>query len=160
MRTNMKLLRVVGASALFLAAAANADSVERRVAADPRGEVEIVNVSGDVQISGWDRPEVVVNADLGHGVERLDVLSDEKNRRTTIKVVIPSGHNMASSDLTVRIPRDSALTVNTVSADQTITDVRGAQRLQAVSGVITTQIWADELAIKTISGDVMVKAHK
>jgi len=161
MRTNMKFLRVIGATALCFAIAAHADSVERRVPADARGEVEIVNVSGDVQVSGWDRPEVEVNAELGQGVERLDVLSDEKNRRTTVKVVLPGGRRTSgSTDLIVRIPRDSALTINTVSADQTISDVHGVQRLQAVSGTINTQTWAEELAIKTISGDVVVRAHK
>lgn len=161
MRTNTKLLRAMSAMALCLAAAAHADTVQKRVPADPRGEVEIVNVSGDVQVSGWDRAEVEVNADLGRGVERLDVIGDEKNRRTTVKVVLPGGFGSSgSSDLIVRIPRESALTLNTVSADQTIADVRGAQRLQAVSGVISTQMWADELAVKTISGDVIVSAHK
>ncbi len=162
MRTNMKFLEIMGVAALCCATAAYADSVERRVPADPRGDVEIVNVSGDVRVSGWDRSEVEVSAELGRGVERLDVLSDEKNRRTTVKVVLPGGRgtSLGSSDLVVRIPRDSALTINTVSADQTISDVHGAQRLQAVSGTIDTQLWAEELAIKTISGDVEIRAHK
>lgn len=157
----MKFLRVMGAAALCFAMAAHGESVERLVAADPRGEVEIVNVSGEVQVSGWDRSEVEVNAELGQGVERLEVLRDEQNRRTTIKVVLPGRRRSSgASDLIVRIPRDSALTVNTVSADQTIADVHGAQRLQAVSGTINTQLWSEELVVKTISGDVSVGAHK
>jgi len=135
--------------------------VERRVPADPRGEVEIVNVAGDVRVSGWDRPEVLVNADLGHNVKRLKVESDARSRRTWIKVEQPPGLiSGGGTDLVVKVPRDSALTVNTISADQRVTDVRGAQRLQAVSGEINTQVWSEELAVKTIGGDVTVSAHK
>jgi len=137
-------------------------TVERRVPADPRGEVEIVNVVGDVQVTGWDRPEVLVNADLGRNASRLKVQSDVQNRRTWIKVEVPSGilSTGGAADLVIKVPRDSTLVVNTIGADQHVTEVRGAQRLQAVSGDVSTQIWSEELAIKTISGDVIVKAHQ
>ena len=140
-------------------AAVRADEmVERIVPADARGEVEIVNISGDVQVRGWDRPEVQVHADLGHGVERLDVQSGKG--RVTINVVIASDRNAGSSDLVVEVPRASTLLVKTVSADQTIADVRGVQRLQAVSGSISTQVWGEEFSIKTISGEITVQGHK
>lgn len=131
----------------------------RTVAADPQGEVEIVNVSGDVQIRGWDRAEVRVQADLEEGVERLDVQGGKG--RTLVNVVVPGNRNYtASADLLVEVPRGSTLLVKTVSADQTIADVRGVQRLQAVSGSINTQVWGEEFSVKTISGDVTVLGHK
>jgi DUF4097 and DUF4098 domain-containing protein YvlB len=146
------------AATLSLAAAAQADTVERTVPADPRGEVEIVNVSGDVQVRGWDRAEVQVHAELGDGVEKLDVQSGKG--RTSINVIARSGRSSSGSDLIVEVPRDSTLIVKTVSADQTIADVRGAQRLQAVSGSISTQAWGEEVAVKTISGEVTVAGHR
>lgn len=151
-------LTVCIAAALLCAQHAAADTVEKSVAADPRGEVEITNVSGDVQVSGWDRAEVAVAAELGRGVERLDVLSERQ--RTIVKVVLPKGRGSSgSSDLMVRVPRDSSLVITTVSADQTIADVRGAQRLQAVSGSITTQVWGAELEAKTVSGEITARGH-
>ncbi|HEY6644999.1 DUF4097 family beta strand repeat-containing protein [Povalibacter sp.] len=144
---------------LGLATIAQADPVERTVPADARGEVEIVNVAGDVQVRGWDRAEVQVHADLGDGVEKLDVQSSRG--RTSINVIARNGRNSSSgSDLIVEVPRDSTLIVKTVSADQTIAAVRGAQRLQAVSGSINTQVWGQEVAIKTISGEVTVAGQK
>jgi hypothetical protein len=140
------------------AQAALADTVERRANADPRGTVEIVNVAGDVTVEGWERNEVQVNAELGSGVERLEFASDAG--RTLIKVVLPAGRTSSgASDLVVRIPRDSTLAINTVSADQTIEGVRGGQRLQAVSGSINTQVWSGDFEAKSVSGDVTARGH-
>lgn len=152
------LLTMMATLLCAAAAASDADTVEKRVAADARGEVEIVNVSGEVKVLGWDRAEVEVHAELGSGVERLEV--ESRDKRTSIKVVLPGRSSAASSDLVVHVPRESALSVNTVSADQTINEVHGAQRLQAVSGSINTQAWAAEIGVKTISGDVNIVAHK
>ena len=113
-------IAVMTAAAQFAAA----EEVTKSAPADARGEVEIVNVAGTVNVDGWDRAEVQVNADLGSGVERLEFKRD--GHRTYVKVILPRGRSSSgSSDLTVKIPRDSSLRVNTVSADQTISGVRG-----------------------------------
>ena len=59
-------MRVAGmvAAALLLAQAAGAEEIQKRAQADPRGQVVIVNVAGDVQVTGWDRNEVQVSAEL------------------------------------------------------------------------------------------------
>jgi DUF4097 and DUF4098 domain-containing protein YvlB len=149
---------VVIAATLLLAQAAGAEEVEKRAQADPRGEVVIVNVAGDVQVTGWDRNEVQVNADLSDGVQRLDFKTS--GARTTIEVVLPKGRSYhGSTDLVVHVPRNSSLTTNTVSADQTIKDVRGMQRLQSVSGQIQTELWNEDLELKNVSGEVSVEGH-
>ena len=120
-------------AALLLTQAARADEVDKSAQADPRGEVVIGNVAGEVQVTGWDRNEVHVRADLSEGVQRLDFKSS--GARTTIEVVLKGHTHQGSTDLVVQVPRNSSLVINTVSADQTIKDVRGMQRLQAhVSG--------------------------
>jgi len=158
MRTGFPVLSL--SLALLAAVAAHADEdVERTVPADARGEVEIVNVSGDVKVRGWDRAEVRIHADLGPGVEKLDVQSSKG--RTAINVIVPGNHSSSGpSDLIVDIPRDSTLLIKTVSADQTVTEIHGVQRLQAVSGAINTQVWGEEFSMRTISGDVTVVGHK
>ena len=47
----MRLAGVVAAT-LLLAQAAGADEIEKRAQADPRGEVAIANVAGDLQVTG------------------------------------------------------------------------------------------------------------
>jgi DUF4097 and DUF4098 domain-containing protein YvlB len=136
--------------------AAHAEEVTKSGPADPKGDVAIVNVAGTVEVVGWDRNEIQVEADLGSNVERLDFKTE--GAHTLIKVVLPrmSGSS-GSSDLIVKIPRDSSLNVNTVSADQRISKVRGSQRLQAVSGGIETECGPGDLEAKTVSGSILAR---
>lgn len=135
---------------------AEAEPFTKTQPADARGEVEIVNVAGSVEVSTWDRAEVQVDADLGSSVERLDFRRD--GARTYIKVVLPkmSGGG-GSSDLIIKVPRDSGLIINTVSAEQKIRGVRGTQRLQAVSGSIETEFGPGDLELKTVSGNILAR---
>ncbi|HEV8330646.1 MAG TPA: DUF4097 family beta strand repeat-containing protein [Steroidobacteraceae bacterium] len=149
---------VTVAAALLLGHAARADEVDKSAQADPRGEVVISNVAGEVQVTGWDRNEVHVRADLSDDEQRLEFRTS--GARTTIEVVLPRGHSYrGSTDLVVQVPRNSSLTMTTVSADQTIKDVRGMQRLQAVSGTIQTELWNEDIEVKNVSGEVYVRGH-
>lgn len=149
-------LRVALPIFALTAGAAHSEEVTRKTAADPKGEVDIVNVSGSVEVVGWDRAEVQVEADLGSNVERLDFKTE--GTRTLVKVVLPKmSGSSGSSDLIVRIPRDSSLNVNTVSAEQRVSGVRGSQRLQAVSGAIETELGHGDLEVKTVSGSILAR---
>ena len=151
-------LRFGIALALGLSATAGfAEPIEKRAAADPKGEVEIVNVAGSVRVMGWNRAEVDVRGELEDNAERLDFST--QGTRTIIRVVLPRNRgNSDGSDLVVRIPEGSALTVNTISADQEIDGVKGAQRLQTVSGSIHSEGSGEDFQAKTISGDILVSA--
>ncbi|HEY4370174.1 MAG TPA: DUF4097 family beta strand repeat-containing protein [Steroidobacteraceae bacterium] len=155
----MRAISSMAAAALLLATGvAQADDVERSAPADPHGQVEIVTVSGEIHILGWDRPEVQVKASIG---DHEELRLDSSDRHTSIRVVRANGgQTQAATDLTVHVPRGSALNVSTISADQTIEDIRGSQRLQAVSGSITTRVWSEELQVKTISGDIEIHGNK
>jgi DUF4097 and DUF4098 domain-containing protein YvlB len=154
-----RLTRVAAlVAALALAAStASADetSIDKRAPADPAGQVEISNTSGTVVVSGWDRNEVEVTGELGDDGERLEFVTSGK--LTRIKVVRPKrSHHGDDSELRVRIPSGSSLSVNTVSADIEVGGVRGAQRLQSVSADITTEAMAEDVECKTVSGDIIV----
>jgi DUF4097 and DUF4098 domain-containing protein YvlB len=132
---------------------------ERRLPADPHGIVEISNVSGRVDVRGWDNPEVEVRAELGSGVDRVDVTSD--HGRTTIKVIVPnmSFHSSISSNLHIRVPRDSELDFSGVSCDVISDDVQGALQLKTISGDVKADIFLKSVDVKTVSGDVTLRGH-
>lgn len=144
----------LAAAALVCSQSVAAETIERRAPADPRGEVQIGNTSGDVRVMGWDRAEVQATAQLS-GSEQLEFARD--GARTIIQ--IKAKGRGSTADLLVHVPRASSLTINTVSADQTISEVRGAQRLQAVSGSIVTEVWEEDLEAKTVSGEISVQGH-
>jgi DUF4097 and DUF4098 domain-containing protein YvlB len=149
-------LWLLGASAAVYATGDR--TFERQVPAQPRGVVDISNVAGSIEVSGWDRQEVSVRGELGAGIERVDVTSE--GGRTTIKVVLPqiSGRH-GEADLHVQIPKDSELDVSAVSADIRVSGVLGVQRLNAVSGDVTSELAGSDVDAKTVSGAVRLKGH-
>lgn len=142
------------------AGAAHADErvFDRKVAADPHGTVEISNVAGMINVSGWDGSEVEVHGELGPGVDRVDVESD--HGRTSIKVIVPNhSFRTVSTDLRVRVPRDSELDISGVSADVVSSDVQGALQLKTVSGDVKADVFQKSAEIKTVSGDVTLRGR-
>jgi DUF4097 and DUF4098 domain-containing protein YvlB len=138
------------------AAVASGDSVERKVAAEPNGEVVISNVSGTIDVRGWDRNEVQVTGTLGRSVERLDV--ETSGGRTIVKVILPHrGARDGDADLEVQVPRNSRLDVSAVSADVSSKGVMGTQRLKSVSGEVTADISGNDSEVRSVSGDVTVR---
>jgi DUF4097 and DUF4098 domain-containing protein YvlB len=148
------LLLLVGTAA----SAANDKTFDRQVPAQPHGVVEISNVSGSIEVSGWERNEVSVHAELDPAVERVDVSSDAE--RTTIKVILPhSSSHGGEARLQVKIPKDSELNVSAVSADVTTNGVLGVQHLSAVSGNINAELGGADGELKTVSGDLRLKGR-
>ncbi len=141
-----------------VASASNDRTFDQQVAAQPRGVVEISNVSGRIEVSGWDRNDVSVHAELDTGVERVAVASEAG--RTTIKVVLPhaSAHG-GDARLQVRIPKDSELDVSAVSAEVITHAVLGVQHLSAVSGNIEAELAGADGELKTVSGDLRLEGH-
>jgi DUF4097 and DUF4098 domain-containing protein YvlB len=140
------------------ASASNDRIFDRQLPASPRGVVEIANVSGNIEVSGWDRSEVNVHAVLEGDVERVEVSSE--GGHTSIKVLQPhaSGHG-GEARLQVKIPKDSELDVSAVSADVTTSGVLGVQRLSTVSGNAAAEVTGADVELKTVSGNVQLKGH-
>lgn len=157
-QTTVATLCIVAALSCVVAEAANRTVDERR-AADPRGSVEIINTSGRVTVTGWDRPEVVVTGSLEEKVERLDFTTS--GGKTVIRVVQRGRGSMqwdaGDAVLEIRVPRQSALNVSLVSADLVVRSLQGEQRLSTVSGDIDAELSA-EASARSVSGDLTLAA--
>jgi DUF4097 and DUF4098 domain-containing protein YvlB len=156
------LAAVILLPALALPAPAAMRNFSAQKPADPTGTVEIVNVEGSIEISGWDQPTVDVSGSIGEKVERVDVTSS--GNRTTVRVVLPSGninskHDEYDARLKIRVPQKSQLEVSLVSADLRIAGVSGNQHLQTVSGDINGDGGGGDLDVNTVSGDVRLAAR-
>jgi hypothetical protein len=152
----VKLACALPLLALSGLAAAGGDSVDRKVAAEPAGEVVISNVSGTIDVRGWDRNEVQVTGHLGRSVERLDL--ESSGGRTVVKVVLPHrGARDGDAVIEVQVPKGSSVDVSAVSADVSSRGVLGTQRLKSVSGEVTADIAGDESEVRSVSGDVTVR---
>lgn len=156
--TGIRIVTALWAIGLPLAANASEETFDRTVAAEANGSVVISNVSGSVEVRGWDRNEVHVKGELDEDVKRVDV--ETGGGRTMIKVVLPgSTHNGGEAHLTVSVPRNSSVEVSAVSADVTSRGVSGTQRLNSVSGEIDAEVAGDSSSVKTVSGDLRVRGN-
>jgi hypothetical protein len=139
---------------------AHADrSIDERHAADPRGLVEIVDVAGSVDVSGWDRAEVAVTGTVDDRVERVDVTS--AGDRTSVHVVMRSGISGQGGEarLVVHVPAASAVAARLVSADLKIEGIRGDATLSTVSGDLEGDVQG-ELKASTVSGSLRLTARE
>jgi DUF4097 and DUF4098 domain-containing protein YvlB len=149
---------VAAVVALGLATSACARDVDESVDASPDGQVEIINISGSVDVYGWSDSRVQVTGELGDKVEELVLERD--GDRVLVKVKVPRNNsNRISSDLTIRLPSRSSIDVSTVSADILVEDVEGEQMLHTVSGDVETQAYGSDISAQSVSGDVEVNGN-
>ena len=150
-----KVKYIIGVAALALVTTANAREVDETVDAASAGHVDIINISGSVEVYGWSKSSVEVTGELGDKVEEL--VLERNGDKVLVKVKVPRNNsNNISSDLTVRVPAGSSIDVSTVSADITSEGVRGEQHLHTVSGDVEAEAADSDVAAESVSGDVDV----
>jgi DUF4097 and DUF4098 domain-containing protein YvlB len=152
----MKKLIVIGL--LFLAAPTQAREEHKTRDVSAKPEIIIYNTSGEVEVEGWSKNQVDIEADLGGGVKEL--VFEVSGNEVLIEVIGPEhgGRNIAS-DLIIRVPIGSSLEIGTVSADITIENVTGRQRIDTVSGDIDTVAFDSNLDLESVSGDIVAKGN-
>ena len=150
----MKKLLVI--SLLILGAPTFAKDVSEIRDVQAKSEIIIYNTSGEVEVRGWSRNQVEVEADLGSGVKELIFEVDGKQVLIEVRGPEHGGRNI-SSDLLIRVPENSSLEISTVSADITVEDVKGRQLIDTVSGDIDTVAYASDLTMGSVSGDIDVQ---
>jgi DUF4097 and DUF4098 domain-containing protein YvlB len=161
MSTSHIRLMMLAASLTLVAAAARAGSFQEQVAADPHGEVDVSNISGSIEISGWDQPQVAVTADLSSDSQRVKVMTGGGHTRVCVTYGNSNGCDSngwggegGSVRLEVHVPRGSELDVSGVSADIRSSGVSGTQRLHTVSGDIDAELGSGNDEVSSVSGTV------
>lgn len=153
----MKKLSLITLGVL-LASGAAAEEINQTKDAQADGRVDVSNLSGSVEVTGWDRNKVEITGEIGDDVDNF--IFEVSGKHTTIKVKVPDrswGKKDVTSELVIRVPHGSSLEVGTVSADIDVEDVRGEQELQSVSGDITAQAFDKDIQAESVSGDVDIE---
>lgn len=144
---------------LLIAGAAGADQrIDRSLDAAAKSHVTVSNLSGSIEIDGWDENRVAVSGTIGDDVDEF--VFERDGDEITIKVKIPDrrwGNRDVSANLDIRVPAASSIEVSGVSSDIDVEGVRGSQDLQSVSGDITASLFAADIDAETVSGDVDVR---
>lgn len=103
--------------------------------------LEISSVSGDIEVTGTDQPEMSIRA-TGSGFKRV------REEDSEVKL------HYLSNDLEVSLPKTAGLKLRTVSGDVRIKDYDGTCALNAVSGDVELKNIAGSLKLNTVSGDI------
>jgi len=141
-------------------AASAGTPVDREIDAGAKGTVEVRNVSGSIDVGGWNRHTVHVTGMLSDNVERLDVVRD--GDRVRVEVVLHKDWHSADREgtsLKISVPQGSRLEASAVSSSIGVRGVEGEQELNSVSGSITTEALGSDLTLSTVSGSVTAQGH-
>lgn len=145
--------------AAVIAPAMAGEAINKRIDADPDGEVVIEVIRGDVRVVGWDEAAVSVQGSRDDSSEEFHFERD--GNVIIIEDEVRNGGGFGRSrgtNITVRIPRTSDLSVSVVAANLEISDLAAEVRAEAVSGSIDVEKVSGELRLETVSGDVRVDA--
>ena len=133
--------------------------VNETIPVAPGAEISVENLAGSLTFEGWGSAMLEVTGTLGDGVERLDIDIDEDGE-IYLEVEFDEdfhGKQTQSTDLTIRLPAGSPLSVETVSASISVSGMSGGLDLETVSGAIQVSGFPASLDIENVSGSVDVE---
>ena len=132
-----------------------------RVAVDVR--IEVGNVRGKIDVTGWDKAQVQLSGSLGAG-SKLEISGDAQHLALRVEGTGSGrwfGRNGPDhdSDLVLHVPRAAALKLEVVSADASVSGIAGKSlNVDGVSGKLTLSSNAPEVEINNVSGEVKFTA--
>lgn len=145
-------------SSALLALPAYSRELNERFVTGTEARLDLSNISGEIVISGWDKGEVHLTGELD---DRAQIEAQQENQRVNIKVTRKKGvGRMGDSDLNLKVPFDSELSVYAVSSDLEVEKVIGVQRLEVVSGDIKVTDFEADLHVKSVSGDILLQGKE
>lgn len=155
------------------------EQMERKIAAGQNVVVTVCIASGDIQVHGWDRPEVKVVAtsvsqlELQSGglnpAQRVEVLASNSPRSAPGEMAAPACR--ATSDLEINVPKGATIEIrlrsgdvevsqvaevriDNTSGDISLNDVTRAVEARTFSGDLSLENSAGRVQLRTISGDI------
>ena len=132
------------------------------------------NISGDIEIVGWDRNVISVEAvkvsrgaNAQRKAELVEVVMEQSGDSVEVEVEYPDSderrrHGLGDSfnvsvDFTVRVPRDCSLEVDLVSGDMEVAGINSDVSIDLVSGNLDMRdIAGDSIDINSVSGNVEI----
>ena len=157
-------LNIVGALVLCALAAgsAAAQDFQRSYNLAAGGSVEIANVSGDINLTGYEGSAVVVSAyKEGRDRDMVEVEDASTQGRVVLRVKYPNDcrNCNASIRFEVRVPRSGNISfdkISTASGDVKAEGFSGRLHLSTASGNVTVRGVGGEIRASSASGTVRV----
>ena len=145
----------LGAMAVMLpVTAVCGEEIDKTLDMSNDGLVQVENMVGIIEFSGWDRSEVQIRGEAGDDVKEVEITSTATGVK--IRVHNRSGkRNIEGTNLYLRIPQSASIEADSVSADITVSDNLGERiLLNTVSGDLEIDASPELLEMHSVSGDV------
>lgn len=152
---------------------------EKQIPAGPGYTIEVENISGSIEITGWKNNQVKIHAQLGEDVKELKI--EDKNDRILIKVELPRNGNInhgdailkiqvpdichrilvdgISADITISGTKSKLLTAKTISGDVDYKAESESAELSSISGDVEFSSKGKNISVETTSGDIIYDEH-
>lgn len=121
------------------------------------GELAISNVNGSIEITGWDRNQVHIDAvKKANSLDKLEDIQIEveaDDDRVEIDTDLPYNGN-ASVAYRVSVPSGARVDINTVNGSIEVAGVGGDVAARSVNGRVQADGLAASTRIKTVNGSV------
>jgi DUF4097 and DUF4098 domain-containing protein YvlB len=168
---------ILGALAAFLALALQAhasdwqgsetEEFHQTYPLSANGQVELQNINGSVEIKGWDRNEVKVDA-IKHAwnrerLQEATIKVDSRSDSLSIRTEYPdhdhtfgtkaSMISLPTIEYTLTVPRNARLAdINLVNGNLDIEGVNGEVRVSCVNGRLTARKLGGQAELSTVNG--------
>ncbi len=148
--------RLILVMTAFVGVAYAANEIAETKPAATTVAVDITNVKGSVEVSGWDQAAVEVTGRLDSDSDEFEFSGTES--RLTVRVFNPN-RRVHEADLQLRVPFGASLDIDCVSAKIQVENVEGELDLQAVSGKIDASGVGGRVRAETVSGSINIEGR-
>ncbi len=140
---------VFGAGAATRAEAQSRSRLDTTFSFNKTGSVELGLMSGEISVTGWNRPEIKI---LAYS-KRSMIETSLSNSRVALNL---RGQRNGDGDsrYELMVPVGTRVTANSISGDITVKATAGETEISTVSGDVQLVDAVDRIAINTVSGDV------
>ncbi len=148
------------------------EKFEKTVSLPVTGEVSVSNISGDIEVTTWDKAEVKISAlkvSRADTVERakenadlVEIKVEKVGNRVVISTEYPKNMGWRGRSINVSvyynltIPNRASLRANSVSGDIDTQRIGGDARLKTISGDVISRVIGGEAELDSVSGDITV----
>ncbi len=123
--------------------------IDTTFAFDKNGAVDLGLVSGDIVVTGWNRPEVKLHATIEYGYFEYAPSSS----RLRLNARSRRGR-MGDSRIEISVPIGTEVRASTVSGNVAVRGTAGRVDAGTVSGDLDVRDAGDDVTIQTTSGDI------
>ncbi|RUO76896.1 hypothetical protein CWI84_11095 [Idiomarina tyrosinivorans] len=147
-------------SAIYSVTAAAQESVDKHLSVSSDVKVVVENVRGKLVVQPGADDDVHVQGTLDEDTKEFIFKQSGDTVYLKVKIKQQSGwHNWGNSDkrgsnLTLTIPASASISVQGVSMDTEINDIKGGTSIELVSGDVRASQLAKQVSLSTVSGDI------